>query len=430
MYLRLFRAIAAAGSILAVASCAAPGGGTSDPGPAAPGPADGSLVVHRGDFERGVLLTGELEAAQAEALVVPRTPHWQVEVRWLAESGSPVGAGEKVIDLDNSAVASDLEDKEISLQEKLSELTSREAELDGQIREKEFAVETAGAELEKARIKAKVPEGIVPRQELEDRKLALDKARAGLEKAEADLAARRTSARADLEVLRIDIRKARREIDAAREAIDRLTLYAPKDGIFLVADHPWQRRPIQVGDSVWTGLTVGTIPDLSSLVVTARLPDVEEGAIAEGMPARVVLDAYPDETFEATVDEIAPVAQAEGPSSLRRHFRVRLRLARVEPERMIPGMSARVEVLAERRTGVLLAPRSALLAAPAASSAPGAARAVLAGGARAPVRLGPCNELECVVEDGLSEGTRLARRSPFEVPTEAAGPAGSGGETG
>ncbi len=430
MYLRLCRAIASAGLILAAGGCGAPGGGTgASPASAASDSAGGALVVHRGDFERRVLLTGELEAAQAAELIVPRTPHWQVEVRWLAENGSPVRAGEKVVDLDNSAVSSDLEDKEISLREKLSELVSREAELAGQTREKEFAVDTAKAELEKARIRAKVPEGIVPRQELEDRRLALDKARAGLDKAEAELASQRASARADLEVLRIDVRKARREIGAAREAIDRLTLYAPRDGIFLVADQPWQRRPIQVGDSVWTGLVVGTIPDLSSLVVTAHLPDVDDGEIAAGMPARVTLDAYPDETFAAAVDDIAPVAQAEDPSSLRRDFRVRLRLGRVEPDRMIPGMSARVEVLAERRAGVLLAPRAALLASSAPSS-PGAGSAVLAGGARAPVRLGPCNELECVVEDGLVEGARLARRGSSEEPGEAAEPAASGGETG
>ncbi len=406
MLLRFRRAIALAGLILATASCAAPGGAGPVPAAGATGSGGGALVVRRGDFERRVLLTGELEAAEAAELIVPRTPHWQVEVRWLAENGSPVQAGDRVVDLDNSAFASDLEDKEIALEEKLSALTSRKAELAGEIREKEFAVDQARAELEKAEIQARVPEGIVPRQELEDRRLALDKTRAELAKAGADLEAKRRSADAELEIQRIEIRKARREIDAARGAIGQLTLRAPRAGIFLVADQPWQRRPVQVGDSVWPGLVLGTIPDLSSLVVTARLPDVDDGAIAPGMAARVVLDSYPDESFEARVEDVAPVAQAEG-SSLRRDFRVRLALARVEPDRMIPGMSARVEVLAESRAGVLLAPRAALVPAAGRSGS-----AELAAGGRAQVRLGPCNDLECVVEDGLAEGTRLARRAP------------------
>lgn len=410
------RLLAPAVLSLAAVACAAPGTGAPDPPSGAADAKAASLVVHRGDFEKVVLLTGELEASQAAALVVPRTPNWQVEIRWLADNGTPVHAGEKVVDLDNSAVASDLEDKEISLREKLSNLTSRQAELAGETREKEFAVEKARAELAKAQIRAKVPEGIVPRQELEDRRLALDKARSELAKAQSDLDSQRHSAEADLAVQRIEIRKARREIDAARKAIDRLTLYAPRDGIFLVGDHPWQHRPLQVGDSIWAGVVAGTIPDLSSLEVTAHLPDVDDGAIAPGMTARVILDAYPSETFPAKVTDVAPVAQAEGPSSLRRHFRVRVHLDRVEPERMIPGMSARVEVIAERRSGVLLAPRAALL-----EGAGQEGSAVLASGGTAPVRLGPCNDLECVVQGGLGEGTRLARRSPAAEPAAAAG---------
>jgi len=412
------RLLAPAVLSLLAAACAASGAGAPDP-PSASDPAAPSLVVHRGDFEKVVLLTGELEAAEAASLVVPRTPNWQVEIRWLADNGTPVQAGDKVVDLDNSAVSSDLEDKEISLREKLSTLTSRQAALAGETREKEFAVEQARAELAKAEIRAKVPEGIVPRQELEDRKLALDKARAELAKAQADLASKKRSAEADLAVQRIEIRKARREIDAARKAIDRLTLYAPRAGIFLVGEHPWQHRPLQVGDSVWAGVVAGTIPNLSSLEVSAHLPDVDDGAIAPGMPARVILDAYPDETFPAKVESVAPVAQTEGPSSLRRHFKVRVHLDRVEPDRMIPGMSARVEVIAQRRPGVLLAPRAALL-----EGAGETGSAVLAAGGTASVRLGPCNDLECVVQGGLDEGTRLARRSPAGAPAGGAGEPG------
>ena len=440
MSLSYRRLLALAALSLAAAACAAPGSGAPDPSPRAADATAASMVVHRGDFEKTVLLTGELKASEAAELIVPRTPNWQVEVRWLADNGTPVQAGEKVVDLDNSAVASDLEDKEISLREKLSTLTSREAELAGETREKEFAVEKAQAELEKAQIRAKVPEGIVPRQELEDRRLALDKARSELAKAQADLDSQKRSAEADLAVQRIEIRKARREIDAARQAIDRLTLYAPRAGIFLVGDHPWQHRPLQVGDSVWAGVVAGTIPNLSSLEVEAHLPDVDDGAIAPEMLARVILDAYPDETFPAEVEDVAPVAQAEGPSSLRRHFRVRVHLDRTQPDRMIPGMSARVEVVAARRSGVLLAPRAALL-----PGSGGKGSAVLASGGTATVRLGPCNALECVLQGGLDEGTRLARRTPAQesaagapatVPAAVAGadaspsPEEANGETG
>lgn len=415
-------------SALAVAcallsACAAPGSGAAAASDADGGPGP---VVRRGDLERRVLLSGSLEAERAIHLVVPRTPTWQVELRWLAEDGAAVRAGDRVVELDSSQFVADLEEKEISLAERRSELERQRAQLTSQTREKEFEVGRRRAELEKAEIEARLPEGIVPRETLAERRLDLDKARIELAKAEADLEAHRRGAAADLEVLEIEIRKARREIEAARRAITELTLEAPEDGIFLVGSHPWEDRKLQEGDTVWVGLTVATLPDLSSLMVDARLPDVDDGAVAPGMPAEVVLDTYPGETFPGTVRDVAPVAQDEEGDSLRRFFRAAVDLGRTDPERMIPGMSARVEVIAERRSEGLLVPRASVATQPPTVGG-GPALVALADGGHAEAVLGPCNDAECVVEEGLEAGTRLALR-PASRP--AGTPSDSGSRNG
>lgn len=373
--------------------------------PASAGP-DGpqGLTARRGAFERRVLLTGALEADRAILLTVPRTPSWQVELRWIAEDGAAVRAGDRVAELDTSAFASELEDRETALQERLAELDRRRAELLAEQRDKEFEVARLGAELDKARLEAEVPEGLVPLQELEKRRLTLAKAELELDKAEADLAAHREASAAELEVLEIEIGKMRREIEAAREAISELTLEAPEGGIFLVATHPWEDRKLQAGDTVWVGMTVATLPDLGSVVVQARLPDVDDGSIAPGMPAVVTLDTFPDRSFRGTVGDVAPVAQEQGMESSRRFFHTVIDLEETDPERMIPGMSARVEVLAERREDALLVPRRAVETGDGTAGEAREAVVELSGGERARVLLGPCNELECVVEEGLDPG--------------------------
>lgn len=371
-----------------------------------------ALTVRRGPFEETFLLTGELEAAQAIHLTVPQTPSWRVDIRWLAEDGTAVEEGDRVIELDNSEFVTDLEDKERSLQEKVSELERREAETLDQIGQKEFAVTRAEAELKKARIQAELPEGIVPRQELADRRLELEKAESELEKARAELRSERASSAADLEIQRIEIEKARREIEVARASIEELTLEAPADGLFLVETLRREDRKIQVGDTVWAGLTVGTIPDLSSLRVRARLPDVDDGRVRPGMAARVVLDAYPEEVLSAEVTKVTPIAREKGSDSLRRFFDVEVALDESDPARLIPGMSARVEVVQATREDALLAPRAALVRdgddATDDRSDRGA-RAVRSDGELVRVRLGPCDPLECVVEAGLEAGAELAR---------------------
>ncbi len=59
-----------------------------------------ALRVVRGDFEDRILLTGELEAARAELISVPRVPSWQVSIRWLEADGAEVQKGQKVAELD------------------------------------------------------------------------------------------------------------------------------------------------------------------------------------------------------------------------------------------------------------------------------------------------------------------------------------------
>jgi multidrug efflux pump subunit AcrA (membrane-fusion protein) len=149
-----------------------------------------------------------------------------------------------------------------------------------------------------------------------------------------------------------------------------------------------------------------TLPDLSSLRVVASLSDVDDGRLRPGMAARVLLDTYPDLGFRGVVVEVATLAAEVSPRSLRRAFRVRVSLDSVDAERMRPGMSVQLEVETAKLDDTLVAPRAAI------DMAVDPPRAFLAGGGTRALRLGPCDALECVVEDGLSEGSLLRPAAP------------------
>ncbi len=70
---------------------------------------------------------------------MPRTPTWQVQVRWLAEDGTAVRAGDRVVELDNSSFTAELEDKRSSAADARTELARKQAELRASRAEKEFA---------------------------------------------------------------------------------------------------------------------------------------------------------------------------------------------------------------------------------------------------------------------------------------------------
>jgi len=231
--------------------------------------------------------------------------------------------------------------------------------------------------------------------------------------------------RADGANLQVTLDRARRELQEAEDAIVALTLRAPRGGLMVIRDHPWEARKFQAGDPAWVGMPLALIPEPSSLRVEAALADVDDGRVRLGMPARIVLDAYPSTTYSGRVTEISAVAQESARLSMRRAFRVIVALDKIEPGRMRPGLSARVLIRRDEKASALLVPRGSVIlsdakdlkmrdsrsfAVSAAQDDGMRARVRLANGEIADVVLGPCNAQECVVVDGLREGDELESR--------------------
>jgi multidrug resistance efflux pump len=364
----------------------------------APEPA---LVVHRGDFRSEIVLAGELEAARGELLSVPPLPSWQTAIKWIADDGALVKAGDPVAELDNSALTSDLDSKRQSAMQATQELQQKESEWAADVEQKELEVEQKKAALDKAILDAGVPKELLSVRKYEENQNALRRATTEHEKAVDTLRARRTAVASERENLLLNIGKTQRDIAIAEGAINALVLRAPKDGIVVVKDHQWEGRKLQTGDPVWVGFPIALLPDMSTIRVNAALADVDDGKIAVGMPVTVTLDGYPDLHYSGRIAAISAVAQESRRQSLRRYFEVLVALDRLDPARMLPGLSARIVVRRDARPSQLLAPRAAV---DFASKAP---RVRLANGEMKDVQLGACNAQECVVS-GIDEGTRLA----------------------
>lgn len=363
--------------------------------------AGGDLTVRRGTLETRLLLTGELSSARSEALVVPRSEIVPIQLRRLAEDGSAVRAGDPVAEFDNSQFASQIDDKRLAAVNAATDIQRGQAEAETAIAEKLFEVEQRRSDLEKAKVQAAVPEGVLATREYQERQNALRKAEIELAKAEDALAAQREASAADLATRRIALEKARREIAAAERAIDILTLRAPRDGIVIISEHPWEGRKFEEGDSTFPGMVVASLPDLTALQVDAVLSDVDDGRVRPGMRAVATLDAYPSLSFPGRVTEVQAVARELNRNPLLRFFPVTVVLDRVDPDRMRPGMSVRVEIHPPAGESALLAPRAGL------DLSVDPPRARRAGGGTAEVRLGRCSAQDCEILSGLREGDRL-----------------------
>ncbi|MEE8281375.1 MAG: efflux RND transporter periplasmic adaptor subunit [Gammaproteobacteria bacterium] len=147
-------------------------------------------------------------------------------------------------------------------------------------------------------------------------------------------------------------------IDVATAALQRTILKAPFDGVIAEINGELGEfvTPSPVG--VPTPPTVDLI-DSSCLYISAPIDEVDATAVRTGMPARITLDAFPDQRFPGHVRRVAPyVLELEKQA---RTVEVEAEIDNPEEYDLMPGYSADVEVILDTRTDVLRIPALAII---------------------------------------------------------------------
>ena len=84
--------------------------------------------------------------------------------------------------------------------------------------------------------------------------------------------------------------------------MDDLTLRAPAGGVVL-------SRLRDTGEVVAAGAPIFDIVDLDKLYLKVYVPEKQIGLVRLGLPAQVYTDAYPGQTFAATIRYVASQAE-------------------------------------------------------------------------------------------------------------------------
>lgn len=196
-----------------------------------------------------------------------------------------------------------------------------------------------------------------------------------LVKAEMDLQKQMVNATAQRIQLQRKIDSQKRVLETQRkqkedllENIAMLKVRAPVDGVISYGDpdprkRNRQQKDITVGTSLRPSELIGTIPDLSRLVVNLDVPEAVRSKVKIGMRAEMRIKALPNVRLSGQVTKIADMAT---------HLNFWDRTSpKIYPtvisldeynEQLRPGMTVEVELIAERVDGVVFVPVEALYA--------------------------------------------------------------------
>ncbi len=156
---------------------------------------------------------------------------------------------------------------------------------------------------------------------------------------------------------KVDVSRAR--VEAAQAALDQTILRAPFNGVVAEVN-------AELGEFVTPSPPgIPTLPavdliDASCLYVSAPIDEVDAPQIRIGMPACVTLDAFPKPRCKAKVRRIAPYVLDREKQARTVEIEVEL-TDPIDREGLLPGYSADVEIVLERRESVLRIPTEAVL---------------------------------------------------------------------
>ncbi len=312
--------------------------------------------VAKRDWQRVVLLNGSLQALKSEEFKVPQTSTWRLQIKWLAREGDDVRPGDTVVIFDPANLAVEIEANKEALKNRNIEMAQKQADLGHQRLELEVERKAAENDLQQKEIDASVPEDLQSKFEYEQKQLKKQKGIFSLAGAETKKKVNSMELQTQIATMRIEIEDLRRKLAASQKILDELVIRARTPGTVVYGETGYPRRKIQIGDTVFTGQTVATIPDSSSFFVQGWIGEAHMKKIGVGQGVELVPDAFPDRRFKGRVGRILTNAEPSAHWGKAHYFRVDIELEALDPRVMKPGMSFCCRVLAQRCPNALQVP--------------------------------------------------------------------------
>jgi HlyD family secretion protein len=203
-------------------------------------------------------------------------------------------------------------------------------------------------------------------QAVEEAQAQLERTLATMQQAEGDYARNKqlfewkiitasefSSAQSNFSVQRANVKSAQIALERARQNLAYTKIYAPIDGVIV-------ERNVDVGQTVAANFSTPQLfliaNDLSDMQILALVDESDIGAIRMGLPVEFTVQAYPNENFSGTVQQVR--LQSKTQDNVVNYTAVVG--VKNRTGKLLPGMTATVQFLTGDAQNVLMVPNSAL----------------------------------------------------------------------
>jgi HlyD family secretion protein len=375
---------------------------------AAPGEHDQAPLA-RHDFVRRVRLTGLTEATRFYVVTTPLLAgagEGSLVITRLVPAGASVKAGDVLVEFDRQKQEKQALDKKAEYDDLVQQIAQKKSEQDSARVKDESELAQAANAVKKYELEVLKNE-MLSRIKAESNDQDLDEARAKLAALKSGFDLKRAAAASELRILEIRRDRAKATMEHASANAKAMTVISPIDGL-VVPKLTWRGNgpaDIQEGDEMWPGAPVLQVVNQASMLVRARVNQADLASVRPGLSVTVGLDAYPDLQMTGHIAQLAPIGVPGSFSTRVRAFSAVIAIDGSNP-RLLPDLTAAIDVEVERVRDALVVPRDAVQAD--ASGARVRVRDASGVSTRA-VTLGPSDEVDVVVTTGLQPGQVVVR---------------------
>jgi HlyD family secretion protein len=319
------------------------------------------VPVQKGQFIVDITTSGSLEAKNSVEITGPkglrRYRIWNITVQDIIDEGTYVDKGEYVARLDPSELTGRISDAQLNVDEEMSQyiqtkldtaLTMRQARdelinLEYDVRDKQLTLDQSQFE----------PPATIQKAEID-----LEKAKRALSQAKENYEIKRQQNVAKMQERVAELSKEQNDLKGLQELASQFVVTAPEAGM-LIYKKSWDGKPIKAGSQVsaWDPV-VATLPDLSEMLSTTYVNEVDIRKVKRGQLVDIGFDAFPDKKLKGRVTKVANVGE-QRPNSDAKVFEVEIEVFGTD-DLLKPGMTTSNRIITQEEESASYVPLECL----------------------------------------------------------------------
>lgn len=316
-----------------------------------------TYTVTRKSFENIIVIDGYAEPVQSTSIVCPRAGGGGT-VAFLVEEGTWVDEGDILCTIENQNMQTYYDQLLTNLENAQADIEKTKANLELQFAMLEADAKNNEAETQLAHLDSTRLQYYSPNQRL-IRELELQISAINRRKIASRLISLPIIQQSEIRKLELQIRRLTNNVASVKKDLDELVLRSPKKGLAIRGLNPMTNNKLEVGDQVWNGIPLVTIPEMNKMKMKIFASERDYRYISVDDSVSYTFDALENNIAWGKIVNKMPVGVQVKEGSQVKHFEIDASIdsTLVMPD---PGFTATCHIMLKQVKDTLIVPQIAI----------------------------------------------------------------------